>query len=62
MLGNELLGKLRKMRTLADDDDDEVKVVGASKAQSNEQPAWMKQLLEKCREWLSVLPAVSSAR
>lgn len=53
------MGKLRKMRTLADDDEDEIKPVGTSKTQSTEQPAWMKQLLDRCKEWLSVLPTVS---
>ena len=46
------------MRTLADDEEDEVKPSGASKSRSNEQPAWMKQLLEKCKEWLAILPTV----
>ncbi|KAF8665172.1 hypothetical protein AX16_000636 [Volvariella volvacea WC 439] len=52
--GNELLGKLRKMRMLADDDD--IASTSTSKTQST-QPAWMRSLLEKCREWLGVLPA-----
>jgi dynein heavy chain 1, cytosolic len=56
--GNELLGKLRKMRMLADDDDEVTPVAGPSKGQTSQQPAWMRTLLERCREWLSQLPAV----
>ena len=55
--GNELLGKLRKMRMLADDDD-EVLSTTAAKSQPSQQPAWMRTLLERCREWLDQLPAV----
>ncbi|EMD41600.1 dynein heavy chain protein 1 [Gelatoporia subvermispora B] len=52
--GNELLGKLRKMRMLADDEDE---VAAAStKGQTTQQPAWMRQLHERCREWLGQLP------
>ncbi|KAI0090006.1 dynein heavy chain protein 1 [Irpex rosettiformis] len=54
--GNELLGKLRKMRSLADDDDDTASAAGPSKGQSSQQPAWMRNLLERCREWLGLLP------
>ncbi|KAF8887780.1 dynein heavy chain protein 1 [Infundibulicybe gibba] len=56
--GNELLGKLRKMRMLADDDDDVVTPAATSKSQSSQsqQPAWMRTLLERCREWLEQLP------
>lgn len=60
--GNELLGKLRKMRMLSDDDDDEVTPsAGPSKGQSSQQPAWMRNLLDRCREWLSQLPSVRYA-
>jgi dynein heavy chain 1 len=52
--GNELLGKLRKMRTLADDDEDES--TSTAGPASSQQPAWMRALLEKCRDWLSQLP------
>ncbi|KAH9486661.1 Cytoplasmic dynein 1 heavy chain 1 [Psilocybe cubensis] len=52
--GNELLGKLRKMKMLADDDDE--LVTAAAKSQTS-QPAWMRTLLERCREWLGQLPA-----
>jgi len=55
--GNELLGKLRKMRMLADDDD-EVVASSATKSQTSQQPAWMRALLERCREWLGQLPEV----
>ena len=58
LLGNELLGKLRKMRSLADDDEEEVKPSGPTKSQTVEQPAWMRALLERCKEWLQQLPAV----
>ncbi|KAI5123747.1 hypothetical protein M0805_000339 [Coniferiporia weirii] len=53
---NEMLVKLRKMRSLADDDEDEVKPSGPAKSQTAEQPAWMRALLERCREWLAALP------
>ena len=60
-LGNELLGKLRKMRMLADDDEDTTAVAVLSKNQTSQQPAWMRSLLDRSREWLSHLPAVCSA-
>ncbi|KAI0961093.1 hypothetical protein AcV7_000287 [Taiwanofungus camphoratus] len=56
--GDELLGKLRKMRMLADDDDEGAPTSsGPSKGQVSQQPAWMRNLLERCREWLEQLPA-----
>jgi len=56
IVGNELLGKLRKMRTLTDDDDELVTI--AAQKQTSQQPAWMRTLLERCREWLGLLPSV----
>ena len=57
--GNELLSKLRKTRSLADDDEDDVKPSsGPAKSQKAEQPAWMRGLLERCKEWLAALPEV----
>ncbi|KAG1769288.1 dynein heavy chain domain-containing protein [Suillus placidus] len=53
--GNELLGKLRKMRTLADDDE-LGSAAGPSKSQTSQQPAWMRNLHKRCREWLMQLP------
>ena len=58
LAGNELLGKLRKMRMLADDEDDSTAVSQTSRSQSSQQPAWMRSLLERAREWLSYIPAV----
>ena len=59
-VGNELLGKLRKMRMLADDDDEATPAAGPSgSAQASQQPAWMRNLHERCREWLQQLPVVS---
>jgi len=52
--GNELLWKLRKMRMLADDDDE--LLTTAVKSQGSQQPAWMRTLFERCREWLGELP------
>ncbi|KAJ7596607.1 dynein heavy chain protein 1 [Mycena floridula] len=52
--GNELLGKLRKMRLLADDDDESTPA--ASSGSGSQQPAWMRSLLDRCREWLTQLP------
>ncbi|KAG2045236.1 dynein heavy chain protein 1 [Suillus americanus] len=54
--GNELLGKLRKMRTLADDDE-LGNAAGPSKSPTPQQPAWMRNLHERCREWLTQLPS-----
>jgi dynein heavy chain 1 len=39
------------------DDDDELVTAAAVKSQT-QQPAWMRTLLERCREWLGQLPAV----
>jgi dynein heavy chain 1 len=44
------------MRMLADDDDEVTPA--ASKGQTSQQPAWMRTLLDRCREWLSQLPTV----
>jgi dynein heavy chain 1 len=57
-LGNELLVKLRKMRMLADDDDDSVVSTGPSKGSGSQQPAWMRILYERSKDWLGQLPAV----
>ena len=46
------------MRSLSDDDDDEVKPSGPAKGKSIEQPAWMRQLLERAKEWLAGVPEV----
>ncbi|KAH7905070.1 dynein [Hygrophoropsis aurantiaca] len=45
------------MRTLTDDDDDVASTSGPSKGQPSQQPAWMRNLHERCREWLSQLPS-----
>ncbi|KAJ7171883.1 dynein heavy chain protein 1 [Mycena crocata] len=55
--GNELLGKLRKMRMLSDDDDDSTPAAATSKSQGSQQPAWMRGLLDRCRHWIELLPA-----
>jgi len=52
-----MLNKLRKMRTL-DDDDDEIGTKGDHASGTSQQPAWMRTLLSNCNEWLSVLPSV----
>ncbi|KAG2160116.1 dynein heavy chain and region D6 of dynein motor-domain-containing protein [Suillus bovinus] len=57
--GNELLSKLRKMRTLADDDE-LGSAASPSKSQTSQQPAWMRNLHERCREWLTQLPSTLS--
>lgn len=59
MTGNMLLGKLRKMRTLVDDDENETTATTASKVGASQQPAWMRSLLQYCQEWLATLPEVS---
>ncbi|KAF9454965.1 dynein heavy chain [Macrolepiota fuliginosa MF-IS2] len=53
--GNELLGKLRKMRMLADDENEVVSTT-AAKSQTA-QPPWMRSLHERCLEWLGQLPS-----
>ncbi|KAI0063221.1 dynein heavy chain protein 1 [Artomyces pyxidatus] len=55
--GNEMLAKLRKMRTLADDDDEATPAAGPSKGSTSQQPAWMRALHDRSREWLGQLPA-----
>ncbi|KAG9023665.1 hypothetical protein FRB95_012647 [Tulasnella sp. JGI-2019a] len=57
--GNELLSKLRKTRTLADDEDE---VSGPSITQGGvtQQPAWMRALANNCRTWLEGLPKALS--
>ncbi|KAF8758753.1 Dynein heavy chain [Rhizoctonia solani] len=54
--GNALLGKLRKMRTLADDDEADSGSKSSSKT-GNQQPAWMRTLHHHCNEWLKELPS-----
>lgn len=56
--GNDLLSKMRKMRTLSDDDEVASTSSGSSKGDAPSQPAWMRSLLQHCQEWLGVLPAV----
>lgn len=53
--GMEMLNKLRKMRTL-DDDDDEAPVAKGAVPSSSQQPAWMRVLLANCKDWLAGLP------
>ncbi|VDB95435.1 unnamed protein product [Peniophora sp. CBMAI 1063] len=53
--GNELLGKLRKMRTLADDEED-ASTSGPASASASQQPAWMRTLHDRSKEWLEQLP------
>ena len=47
------------MRMLADDDDEATPAVGPSGQAQSQQPAWMRNLHDRCREWLQQLPAVS---
>jgi dynein heavy chain 1 len=58
--GNVLLGKLRKMRTLADDDEDVGSGNRSSTKSATQQPAWMRTLHQHCQEWLKRLPEVRS--
>ena len=44
---------------LADDDGDSAPAVGAPQGQTPQQPAWMRQLHDRCMEWIGQLPAVS---
>ena len=43
---------------LADDDDDSVATSGPAKGSALQQPAWMRVLYERCKDWLSQLPSV----
>ena len=43
---------------LADDDDDMVATSGPTKGSALQQPAWMRVLYERCKDWLSQLPSV----
>ncbi|KAG9099539.1 hypothetical protein FS749_001026 [Ceratobasidium sp. UAMH 11750] len=54
--GNLLLGKLRKMRTLADDDEEASSGNRSSTKNASQQPAWMRTLHQHCQEWLKGLP------
>lgn len=46
------------MRMLSDDDDEASTSTGPSKGGASQQPAWMRNLLERCREWEQQLPEV----
>jgi dynein heavy chain 1, cytosolic len=46
------------MRMLADDDDDSVATTGPSKGSASQQPAWMRVLHERSKDWLGQLPSV----
>ncbi|KAH7104763.1 dynein heavy chain [Auriculariales sp. MPI-PUGE-AT-0066] len=54
--GEEVLGNLRKMRALADEDEDDSAASGPKGTSSSTQPAWMRALEQHCREWLAILP------
>ena len=47
---------------LADDDSDSAPAIGAPQGQTSQQPAWMRQLHDRCMEWIGQLPAVSDWR
>jgi len=53
--GNALLGKLRKMRTDGDDDED-IAPRASKQGGTTQQPLWMKSLLQHCTSWLTSLP------
>lgn len=55
--GDEVLSKLRKMRTLADEEEDSP-ASGQKGASSSAQPAWMRVLQQHCKTWLAALPEV----
>ena len=54
--GSTLLAKLRKMKSLSDDDET---VTVSTSEESAHQPAWMRTLTANCQEWLGLLPEVS---
>jgi hypothetical protein len=43
---------------LADDDEEATPTVGPAKGQTSQQPAWMRNLHDRCCEWLGQLPSV----
>lgn len=45
------------MRMLSDDDED-TSASGPVKGQTSQQPAWMRNLFDRCKEWLALLPMV----
>ena len=47
------------MRTLVDDDENEITSTTTSKGGASQQPAWMRSLLQHSQEWLAALPEVS---
>lgn len=57
--GTALFGKLRKMKSLSDDDET---VIVSTSEESTQQPAWMRNLMTKCQEWLGLLPSVSTCQ
>ena len=46
------------MRMLADDEDEATPSAGPAQGQASQQPAWMRNLHERCKEWLQQLPGV----
>jgi dynein heavy chain 1, cytosolic len=46
------------MRTTVDDDDDASSGQSQSSKSATQQPAWMRTLYERSREWLEQLPSV----
>ena len=53
--GETLLSQLRKMRSIDEGDE----MVGAALEQEADvRPAWMRTLLQNCKDWLAALPMV----
>ncbi|KAG9049343.1 hypothetical protein FS837_010557 [Tulasnella sp. UAMH 9824] len=55
--GNQLLTKLRKTRTLVDDEEEVVSGTTSSQRGVVQQPAWMRTLLLNCKTWMEGLPS-----
>ena len=58
-LGNAMLVKIRKMKSLADDDEVADTQESSSSSSGASKPAWMRALYNNVNNWLKILPEVS---
>lgn len=54
--GNAMLGKIRKMKSTADDEEVVFDQTAQTSGQGHQQPAWMRALYQNCQQWLEMLP------
>lgn len=55
-----MLVKIRKMKSLVDDDEVAYTQESSSNSSGSSQPAWMRALYNNVNSWLKILPEVSS--